>query len=147
MLPVVLISPGQRSLALLRLCISVPPTYQIFFLFEWMLRGWFQGCCSEWRQFREMDVRSTSSLCLTWDVENSWGTRADGDTEGLWNRSACWTGNCRAPESLLSQSVMSDSMRRSTLSPARLLCPWHSPGKNTGVGCHVLLQAIFPTQG
>ena len=105
MLPVVLISPGQRSLALLRLCISVPPTYQIFFLFEWMLRGWFQGCCSEWRQFREMDVRSTSSLCLTWDVENSWGTRADGDTEGLWNRSACWTGNCRAPESLLSQSV------------------------------------------
>ena len=24
--------------------------------------------------------------------------------------------------------------------PARLLCPWDSPGKNTGVGCHVLLQ-------
>ena len=48
---------------------------------------------------------------------------------------------------LLSHSVMSDSMRRSRLSPARLLCPWHSPGKNTGVGCHVLLQAIFPTQG
>ena len=28
-----------------------------------------------------------------------------------------------------------------------LLCPWDSPGKNTGVGCHVLLQAIIPTQG
>ena len=28
-----------------------------------------------------------------------------------------------------------------------LLCPWHSPGKNTGVGCHTLLQGIFPTQG
>ena len=27
------------------------------------------------------------------------------------------------------------------------LCPWDSPGKNTGVGCHVLLQGIFPTQG
>ena len=26
-------------------------------------------------------------------------------------------------------------------------CPWHSPGKNTGVGCHSLLQGIFPTQG
>ena len=25
--------------------------------------------------------------------------------------------------------------------------PWHSPGKNTGVGCHSLLQGIFPTQG
>ena len=25
-------------------------------------------------------------------------------------------------------------------------CPWDSPGKNTGVGCHALLQGIFPTQ-
>ena len=30
--------------------------------------------------------------------------------------------------------------------PARLLCPRDSPGKDTGVGCHALLQAIFPTQ-
>ena len=28
----------------------------------------------------------------------------------------------------------------------RLLCPWDSPGKKTGVGCHFLLQGIFPTQ-
>ena len=28
-----------------------------------------------------------------------------------------------------------------------LLCPWNSPGKNTGVGCHSLLQGIFPSQG
>ena len=28
-----------------------------------------------------------------------------------------------------------------------LLCPWDSLGKNTGAGCHVLLQGIFPTQG
>ena len=31
--------------------------------------------------------------------------------------------------------------------PTRLLCPRDSPGKNTGVGCHALLQGIFPTQG
>ena len=31
--------------------------------------------------------------------------------------------------------------------PASFLCPWDSPGKNTGVGCHALLQGIFPTQG
>ena len=31
--------------------------------------------------------------------------------------------------------------------PPRLLCPRNSPGKNTGVGCHFLLQGIFPTQG
>ena len=28
-----------------------------------------------------------------------------------------------------------------------LLCPWDSPGKNTGVGCRALLQGIFLTQG
>ena len=28
-----------------------------------------------------------------------------------------------------------------------LLCPWDSPGKNTGGGCRALLQGIFPTQG
>ena len=33
------------------------------------------------------------------------------------------------------------------MEPARLLCPWDSPGKNTGVGYHVLLQRIFPNQG
>ena len=26
---------------------------------------------------------------------------------------------------------------------ARLLCPWGSPGKNTGIGCHFLLQRIL----
>ena len=30
---------------------------------------------------------------------------------------------------------------------SRLLCPWDFPGKNTGVGCHFLLQEIFRTQG
>ena len=34
-----------------------------------------------------------------------------------------------------------------TLWPASLLCPWDSPGKKTGVGCHALFQGIFPTQG
>ena len=39
-------------------------------------------------------------------------------------------------------SVVSNSLQ-----PARLLCPWDSPGKNTEVGCHALLQGIFPSQG
>ena len=30
--------------------------------------------------------------------------------------------------------------------PSRLLCPWGFPSKNTGVGCHFLLQGIFPYQ-
>ena len=35
----------------------------------------------------------------------------------------------------------------SELYPARLLWPWGSPSKHTGVGCHSLLQEIFLTQG
>ena len=37
-------------------------------------------------------------------------------------------------------SVMSDSLQPHGPWPTRLLCPWDSPGKNTGVGCHFLLQ-------
>ena len=51
------------------------------------------------------------------------------------------------PFESVSHSVVSDSMWRHGLYPARLFCPRNSPGKNTGVGSHVLLQGIFPTQG
>ena len=47
---------------------------------------------------------------------------------------------------VLSHSVVSNSLRPHGLQPARLLCPWDFPGKKTGVGCHFLLQGIFPTQ-
>ena len=42
---------------------------------------------------------------------------------------------------------MSDSLQTYGLKPPQLFCPWDSPGQNTGVGCHALLQGIFPTQG
>ena len=32
------------------------------------------------------------------------------------------------------------------LAPAKFLCSWYFPGKDTGVGCHALLQKIFPNQ-
>ena len=47
---------------------------------------------------------------------------------------------------LESGSVLSNSLRPHRLKPSRLLCPWDSPSKNTGVGSHSLLQGIFPTQ-
>jgi len=47
----------------------------------------------------------------------------------------------------VSHAVVSDSLGTHGLGPARLLCPWDSPGKNTGMGCHFLLQEIFLTQG
>ena len=46
--------------------------------------------------------------------------------------------NCLWSES---RSVVSDSLQ-----PNGLYSPWNSPGQNTGVGSHSLLQRIFPTQ-
>ena len=37
---------------------------------------------------------------------------------------------------------MSDSVRPHRWQPTKLPCPWDSPGKNTGVGCHFLLQCM-----
>ena len=39
------------------------------------------------------------------------------------------------------------TLKSHRLQPTSLLCSWNFPGKNTGVGCHFLLQGIFPTQG
>ena len=47
----------------------------------------------------------------------------------------------------VSPSVVSDSLQSHKLQPSWLLCPWSSPGKNTSVGCHSLLQGIFPDPG
>ena len=42
--------------------------------------------------------------------------------------------------------VTFDSLRPHGLQPSRILCPWNSPSKNTGVGCHSFHQGIFLTQ-
>ena len=47
----------------------------------------------------------------------------------------------------ISHPVMSDSLQPHGLQPVRLLYSWNSPGKNTGLGCHSLLQGIFPIWG
>ena len=43
---------------------------------------------------------------------------------------------------LPSHFSVSDSVRPHRRQPTRLPCPWDSPGKNTGVGCHFLLQCM-----
>ena len=48
---------------------------------------------------------------------------------------------------MLRRSDISNSLQPHGLQPTRLLSPWNFPGKNTGVGCHFLLQGIFLTQG
>ena len=49
----------------------------------------------------------------------------------------------RLSESACVCSVVSDFLQPPGLQSTRLLCPWDYPGKNTGVGCHFLLQEIF----
>ena len=43
---------------------------------------------------------------------------------------------------LLSRFIVSDSVRPHRQQPTRLPHAWDSPGKNTGVGCHFLLQCM-----
>ena len=47
-----------------------------------------------------------------------------------------------AAAACLVTSVVSDSVQPHRRQPTRLPCPWDSPGKNTGVGCHFLLQCM-----
>ena len=47
----------------------------------------------------------------------------------------------------VSHSVTSNSFWPYGLWSTRVLCPWDAAGKNIGMGCHSLLQRIFPTQG
>ena len=67
----------------------------------------------------------------------------------MMHQSMDHTSRCSHTRSLcvVSHSVVSDSVRPYGLWPTRLLWPWDSPGKNTGVGWHFLLQGIFGDQG
>ena len=50
---------------------------------------------------------------------------------------------CSAAQSCLTLCDPMDCTPAGSCTPS---CPWDSLGKNTGVGCHSLLQGIFPTQ-
>ena len=98
---------------------------------------------------------------MAWEVL-TWTPRAENNTSGAWALSPLVITllSSRAPSGSGVQAtglpvpqgcvcvwllVVSDSCNRIDCS-TRLLCPWDPPGKNTGVGCHFLLQGIFPTQ-
>ena len=82
---------------------------------------------------------ATYSCILAWKIP--WTEEPD------WLQSV---GSQRAAQDLATTSyyTLCNPMGDSPLFMGyRLLCPWDFPGKNTGVGCHFLLQGIFPTQG
>ena len=78
----------------------------------------------------------TGLLCLVEPVSTCLGADTqDATCQNCW---VYWQVRIR-----VSHSVVSDSF---WLWPTRPLCPWDSPGKNTGVGCHSHLLGIFPTR-
>ena len=68
---------------------------------------------------------------------------------GLWSKSKHISFSVKPIQHVQActiASVVSDSLWPRGLWPTRLLSPWDSPGKNTGVSCHTLLRGIFLTQ-
>ena len=97
--------------------------------------GW--GCWGGWWP-------GETSGAISWDFQPSLPTYKSREGRGRE------TGECNHKSSSSSRSVVSQScltVRPHRLWPTRLLCWWDSPGKNTGVGHHSLLQRIFLTQG
>ena len=74
-------------------------------------------------------------------LASGWGGGNAFPPWGPWKPGSSWGRACSVA------SAMSDSCNLVDCSPFRLLCPWDSPGKSTGVGCHFLLWVTFPTQG
>ena len=64
---------------------------------------------------------------------------------GIWSETSEEFHHSHFVSCVLSRSVVSDSLWHH--GPTRLLFPFNSPGKNTGVSCHSLFQGIFLTQG
>ena len=76
-----------------------------------------------------------SSFMLKW-VTKAWGWRSEE------HKNSEWLSFLRACCCCQVTSVVSDSVRPPRWQPTRLPRPWDSPGKNTGVGCHFLLQCM-----
>ena len=117
-------------------CISKVSCFGRQALYHW--RHW--GSPREWVAI-PFSTGSSQSRDWTWVSWTAgkfftiWANR-----EVLGNRIIVGKGKCE------SRSVVSNSLWPHGLQPTRLFCPWNSPGQNTGVGSHSLLQGIFPTQ-
>ena len=76
-------------------------------------------------------------------AEREAGWRVEAMTHRQWEDTEC--AESTKGESEVAQAGL--TLRPHGPWPARFLCPGNSPDKNTGLGCHSLLQGIFLTQG
>ena len=121
---------------------------------QWVRHDWVM---EQQRSYRQSSVyRDINIFRIAFCSDKSYPfLRPDSNRLCLWFDEACYylliaflTTCLYANFNIsVSRSVVSDSLRPHGLQPTRLLCPWDFPGKDTGVGCHYLLQGIFPTQG
>ena len=83
---------------------------------------------------------AAGDLCSFFRALPSTGFHSIPITHSSSNRLALVYGGLpwAACHAVLSRTVMSDSLRPRGLQPTRLLCPFDSPGRNIGVGCHAL---------
>ena len=113
---------------------GVKQTRKQEFIVHWLQRAEYMQDQPSWFPDMPLPVLSPHKawqhfLLFIWDVTLNHSNKS----------SICLGKQCH-------RSVVSDSMQPHG-SSARFLCPWDSPGKNIGVGCHSLLQGIFPTPG
>ena len=78
---------------------------------------------------------ATHSSVLAWRIPS---TEEAGGLQSMGSQTVRheWTTHTHTHTESEHCSVVCNSLRLHGLQPARLLCPWNSPGKNTGVGCH-----------
>ena len=108
-------------------------------------------CCCSWLHYEACGILVPQSgieprhLAMRAQSPDHWATRefptdhTSKKTDFSPSKPFCYA--------MLSRSIVSDSLQPHGLYPTRLLCPWEFSRQNTGVGCHALLQGIFPTQG
>ena len=104
-----------------------------------------------WKLSRDCCDNRTEGSCMTqWTMSYS-GERSRKDWEqGKRNLTLAWVHLCNIMKVTHSPSPMltcPSLLRPHGLYPTRFLWPWDFPSKNTGVGCHFLLQRILLTQG
>ena len=88
----------------------------------------------------DMSLSKLQELVMT---RESWCAEVHGVAKS-WTRLSNWIELNRYPCICAWAQLCPTVLWSHGLKPDRLLCPWDFSGKNTGVGCHLLLQEIFP---
>ena len=116
----------------------------------WMKEGWMSESANEWIALMTLSSEQHREVGITfplskWISRSYWDqTKRTVGAEGL----GLMPGHLSLSQTTCVLNHLGHVwlLRPYELEPARLLCPWDSPGRTTGVSSHGPLQGIFPTQ-